>query len=152
MAIAHAHGATVDEQRYYPYGETRLTTGTMYTDKLFTGQREMAGLGIYHYGARFYSPKLARFLSPDLIVAGYANPQNLNPFSYVNNNPLRYIDPTGHMRVQDGGGSDRFPKPNLYGIGLAINHANKSGGYMSTYAVAAIGVQNPTSSGSRTWG
>jgi hypothetical protein len=32
---------------------TRFTTGTMYTDKLFTGQREMAGLGIYHYGARF---------------------------------------------------------------------------------------------------
>ena len=36
----------------------RFTTGTMYTDKLYTGQREMAGLGIYHYNARFYSPKL----------------------------------------------------------------------------------------------
>jgi len=68
----------------------------MYTDKLFTGQREMEGLGIYHYGARFYSPKLGRFLSADTIVPGYANPQNLNRFSYVLNNPLRYTDPTGH--------------------------------------------------------
>jgi len=66
---------------------------------------EGAGLGIYHYGARFYSPKLGRFLSPDTIVPGYANPQNLNRFSYVTNNPLRYTDPTGHMMtVDDGGG------------------------------------------------
>jgi hypothetical protein len=36
----------------YPFGETRLTTGVLNTDKLFTGQREQAGLGIYHYGAR----------------------------------------------------------------------------------------------------
>jgi hypothetical protein len=60
-------------------GETRLVTGTMNTDKLFTGQREIAGLGIYHYGARFprsapeaerrgYSPKLGRFISADLMA------------------------------------------------------------------------------------
>jgi len=60
--------------------ETRVTTGTIYTDKLFTGQPEMAGLGIYHYGARFYSPKLGRFLSPDSIVPSYANP--LKDFTY----------------------------------------------------------------------
>ncbi|MCI0561109.1 MAG: hypothetical protein MN733_21700, partial [Nitrososphaera sp.] len=59
----NAAGTTVGEDRFYPFGETRFTTGTMFTDKLFTGQREMAGLGIYHFGARFYSPKLGRFLS-----------------------------------------------------------------------------------------
>ena len=39
-------------------------------------------------------------------MPGYANPQNLNRYSYVGNNPLRYTDPTGHMRVEDefGGG------------------------------------------------
>jgi hypothetical protein len=36
-------------------------------------------------------------LSADTIVPGYANPQNLNRYSYVTNNPLRYTDPTGHM-------------------------------------------------------
>jgi RHS repeat-associated protein len=69
----------------------------MLTDKLFTGQRQIAELGMYHYGARFYSPKLGRFLSADTIVPGYDNPQNLNRYSYVINNPLRYTDPTGHM-------------------------------------------------------
>jgi hypothetical protein len=33
--------------------ETRFATGTLQTDKLFTGQRAMARLGIYHYDARF---------------------------------------------------------------------------------------------------
>src|SRR6266545_4943921 len=59
------------------------------------------------------SPYLNRFLSADTIVPGYANPQNLNQYSYVLNNPLRYTDPTGHMLVEGEGGSHvnykRFP-------------------------------------------
>jgi RHS repeat-associated protein len=56
----------------------------------------MAGLGIYHYQARFYSPKLGRFLNPDTIIPEFANPQTWNRYSYVYNNPIRYNDPTGH--------------------------------------------------------
>ncbi|HKY55183.1 MAG TPA: RHS repeat-associated core domain-containing protein, partial [Anaerolineales bacterium] len=104
--VTDASGNILGEQRYYPFGETRLTTGTIYTDKLFTGQREMAGLGIYHYQARFYSPKLGRFLSADTIVPNYANPQAYNRYSYVLNNPLRYIDPSGHDSVCGSNYSD----------------------------------------------
>jgi len=99
--VTNTSGTIIGEDRFYSFGETRFTTGTMLTDKLFTGQREMADLGIYDYGARFYSPKLGRFLSADSIMPGFDNPQNLNRFSYVRNNPLRYIDPTGHM-ITDG--------------------------------------------------
>jgi len=95
--VTDSTGAVVGEQRYYPFGETRLTTGTMYTDKLFTGQREITGLGIYHYQSRFYSPKLGRFLSADTIVPNPANPQAFNRYAYVLNNPTRYVDPTGHV-------------------------------------------------------
>jgi RHS repeat-associated protein len=73
----------------------------MPTDKLYTGQREITALGIYHYGARFYSQKLGRFLSPDSIVPGAANPQAFNRYSYGLNNPSRYTDPTGHMAISD---------------------------------------------------
>jgi RHS repeat-associated protein len=65
----------------------------------------MAGLGIYHYNARFYSPKLGRFLSADTIVPNPADPQHLNRFSYVANNPLKYIDPSGHRPCEDYQGS-----------------------------------------------
>jgi len=71
----------------------------MNTDKLYTGQREMAGLGIYHYGARFYSPKLGRFLSADSIVPNASNPQDFNRYSYVRNNPVRYTDPSGNIPI-----------------------------------------------------
>jgi len=37
-------------------------------------------------------------------VPGYANPQGLNRFSYVLNNPLRYSDPTGHRPAEEQGG------------------------------------------------
>jgi hypothetical protein len=51
-----ASGGIVGEQWYYAFGQTRFTINTMPTDKLFTGQREITGLGIYYYNARFYSP------------------------------------------------------------------------------------------------
>jgi len=100
--VTNSSGTVVGEQRYYPFGETRLSRGSIFTDQLFTGQREMTGLGIYHFNARFYSPKLGRFLSADTIVPNPANPQDLNRFSYVRNNPLRYTDPTGNRACGDG--------------------------------------------------
>jgi hypothetical protein len=48
------------------------------------------------------SPYINRFVSADTIVPGYTNPQSLNRYSYVLNNPLRYTDPTGHRACGDG--------------------------------------------------
>jgi RHS repeat-associated protein len=84
------------EQRYYPFGESRIASADLKTAHLFTGQLEMGLGGIYHYGARFYSVKLGRFLSADTIVPDEKNPQSHNRYAYVINNPLRHTDPTGH--------------------------------------------------------
>jgi hypothetical protein len=54
--MTDASGSLISQQSYYPFGQTRFTSGTLYTDKLYTGQRDITGLGIYHYNARFYSP------------------------------------------------------------------------------------------------
>jgi RHS repeat-associated protein len=64
-------------------------------DKLFTGQR-LDGTGLYYYGARYYDASIGRFISADTIVQSPGNPQTLNRYSYCLNNPLAYIDPTGH--------------------------------------------------------
>ncbi|MBN1935135.1 MAG: RHS repeat-associated core domain-containing protein [Anaerolineae bacterium] len=70
--------------------------GALPTDLQYTGQRRETGLGdIYDYKARFYSPKLGRFLSADTLVPGVGS-QALNRYMYVNANPIRYNDPTGH--------------------------------------------------------
>jgi RHS repeat-associated protein len=92
-----AEGEVVAESRHYPYGEERWSDGTLPTDYKFTGQRD-AGLGLYHMGARFYDSYLNRFLSPDSIIPQPANPQSFNRYSYVEGNPCRYIDATGHYK------------------------------------------------------
>jgi RHS repeat-associated protein len=61
----------------------------------YTGQRNLAAIGLMDYDARFYSPTLMRFLQPDMIVSSPENPQTWNRFSYVRNNPCRYSDPNG---------------------------------------------------------
>ena len=72
------------------------------TDRLFTGQRRLGASEIYDYGARLYSTYTGRFTQADTIVPEPGNPQALNRYSYVNNNPMRYNDPTGH-KWDDGG-------------------------------------------------
>jgi hypothetical protein len=51
---------------------------------------------LYYYGARYYDAALGRFVQADTIVPNPGNPQALNRYSYVYNNPLRYTDSTGH--------------------------------------------------------
>jgi RHS repeat-associated protein len=87
---------------YYPYGEERYVEGTLTTDYQYTGQRYEAGFGLYDYGARYYDPALARFVSADTIVPEPGNPQGLNRYAYAYNNPLKYIDPSGHSSYPPG--------------------------------------------------
>jgi RHS repeat-associated protein len=86
----------VAELRYCAWGETRYTYGTTPTTYRFTGQREDATIGLYFYNARYYDPVLGRFVQADTIVPEPGNPQALNRYAYVNNNPLKYTDPSGH--------------------------------------------------------
>jgi RHS repeat-associated protein len=68
-------------------------------NSLLTGQREEASLGLYDYGARWYDPRLGRFIQPDTIVPNPRDAQSFDRYAYVNNNPLKYVDPTGHTGV-----------------------------------------------------
>ena len=52
-------------------------------------------MGLNHMNGRVEDAILGRFLSPDPHVTDPTNPQNYNRYSYVNNNPLTFSDPTG---------------------------------------------------------
>ena len=90
-------GNVQSELRYHPFGETRHSDGTTPTNRRFTGQIQDEGTGLYYYNARYYDPSIGRFIQADTIVPEPGNPQSLNRYSYVLNNPLKYTDPTGHF-------------------------------------------------------
>ncbi|MFN8455220.1 MAG: RHS repeat-associated core domain-containing protein [Anaerolineae bacterium] len=90
-----AGGGLVSQARYLPYGETRWG-GLGPTDFGFTSQRQEAGFGLYDYNARYYSPVLGRFISPDTVIPDPSSPQSFNRYAYVLGNPLRFVDPSGH--------------------------------------------------------
>jgi len=72
-------------------------TGTSDVAYKYTGkERDTTTTDLYFYEARYYDPVLGRFISPDTIVPSPTDPQALNRFSYVVNNPIIYTDPSGH--------------------------------------------------------
>ena len=72
------------------FGNTQ-PTGTVTVNLRFPGQYYDAESGLHYNWNRYYDPKLGRYVTSDPIgIAG-----GLNTYSYVDNNPLRYVDPLG---------------------------------------------------------
>jgi RHS repeat-associated protein len=84
---------------YSPYGLTSREEGSYNTDCKFTGKLFDTSTALYYYGARYYDPELGRFIQPDTIVPYPDDPQSFNRYSYARNNPIRYVDPTGHSFI-----------------------------------------------------
>ncbi len=98
--ITDATGGLAEHYEYTAYGRERAN-GTAAPDAShrFTGQVFDQDTGLYFYGARYYDPELGRFVQPDTIIPSLWNPQSYNRYSYVLNNPLKYVDPDGHVIV-----------------------------------------------------
>jgi RHS repeat-associated protein len=90
IALSNQSGAKVESIGYDPFGNANSASivGNPY---LFTGRTYDAETGLYYYRARYYDPRLGRFLSPDPI--GHRGGVNL--YAYVVNNPVNLVDPTG---------------------------------------------------------
>ncbi len=63
----------------------------------YSGHEMLENSKLIHMNGRIYDPAIGRFLSPDPIVKGGFNLQSHNRYSYVLNNPLINIDPSGHV-------------------------------------------------------
>ncbi|AUX47305.1 uncharacterized protein SOCE26_088230 [Sorangium cellulosum] len=67
----------------------------------FTGHEADDELGLVNMRGRMYDPAIGRFLTPDPLVANPLFGQSFNPYSYVLNNPLAYVDPSGFEPVYE---------------------------------------------------
>jgi RHS repeat-associated protein len=101
---------------YWPFGAELTAGDTAYRTvgfagagpaQRFTGKERDAETGLDYFGARYMSAAQGRFTSPDVPLADQweKDPQSWNLYSYVRNNPLRFVDPTGHECVNLDGGT-----------------------------------------------
>ena len=75
----------------------------LFSRSRYTGKERDAESGNDYFGARYYASTMGRFMSPDwsakeepVPYATMNDPQSLNLYAYVRNNPLRGVDPDGH--------------------------------------------------------
>lgn len=101
---------------YYPFGGERAISGTpgdcrfgcstVTTNYKFTGKERDFESGLDNFGARYFTSTYGRFMTPDWAAkptavpyANFGNPQSLNLYSYVKNNPTTFGDPDGHQSL-----------------------------------------------------
>ena len=108
--ISNEAGALEQTIDYYPFGGIRVNDRNSVFDeqRKFTGQEYDEDTNLHYYGARYYNQDIGRFVSQDLVFLAVGtgdkrvnialqNPQFLNSYSYVGNNPLKYVDEEGEF-------------------------------------------------------
>ena len=105
VGVTDNGGAVLSEQRYLPFGAARLSPGIGETDFGFTGQRGLASVGLLDYNARWYNSTVGRFVQADTLGDATVNPQALDRYAYVVNNPMVFTDPSGHKACSDFDGN-----------------------------------------------
>jgi RHS repeat-associated protein len=123
--ITNADGVQVQVNEYDPWGKVSRSVGNVDPNHRFTGQELDSEGNIHYYGGRYYNQDLGRFVSPDPFVQEPDNPQNLNRYSYVIDNPQNYIDPSGYGSVSIDAGCIFF---GWCSGGLPVSFSSGSGG------------------------
>jgi RHS repeat-associated protein len=111
VVITDSLGHPIGNISYDPFGNGGATGAGMIA---YTGhERDSSNVGTPWTGAlpdymhaRYYSPTVGRFLSPDPLDGLQSFPQSWNRYAYARNNPLKYIDPTGKYVFEACSGND----------------------------------------------
>ena len=96
IALVTATGA-IDQRYSYDIdgGDTPANPTGPHTAIRYAGGHQLPGTsGLYHYGARLYSPKSGRWTQADPLLQP-ADLGNANRYAYAGNNPANYTDPDG---------------------------------------------------------
>ncbi len=95
---------------YLPYGETLTSTG--FSTHKFTGKERDSESGLDNFGARYMGSSLGRFMTPDwsaapmgVPYANFGDPQSLNLYVYVRDNPVSGADADGHQNENGAQGT-----------------------------------------------
>jgi RHS repeat-associated protein len=89
-------GALTDAYTYDAFGALRSQTGGAGPPFTFTGEQADGEVGLVFLRARYYEPTVGRFVSRDAHPALARETQTINRYAYVQNNAVRFTDPSGN--------------------------------------------------------
>jgi len=95
--ITNSSGDLDENTFYLPFGDV-LSGGNERFG--YTGKEKDTETNLNYYGARYYDSYFMHFTQADIIIADIYNPQNLNRYSYVLNNPYKYVDESGNEPIE----------------------------------------------------
>jgi RHS repeat-associated protein len=81
-------GTTQLTRRQFPCGEVWQETGPKFERHRLTGKEVDFDLGFHYFGARYYHAWYSRRTSVDPVMGDPTNPQRLNRYAYVLNDPV----------------------------------------------------------------
>jgi RHS repeat-associated protein len=94
-----ASGEVAGRVEYKPFGEIESLTGEDDFRRKFTGKELDYETGLYYFHARYYDPRIGRFMTGDDRAGGtVGTTDSLNRYAYVLNNPITGVDFDGHFR------------------------------------------------------
>ncbi|MBL8167034.1 MAG: RHS domain-containing protein, partial [Acidobacteria bacterium] len=104
--LTNSSGTVVYRAEFDPHGqmlyEWQSSGQTYLNSHKFTGYERDWATNLNYAKARTYNHNRARFMQPDplgLAAADLADPQSLNRYSYVGNDPANFVDPSGLLRI-----------------------------------------------------
>lgn len=104
IAITDSSGRVVQRYEYDSFGQiTYVQDQNFVQPYTYTGREYDTESGLYYYRARYYDAKIGRFISEDPFPGFLFKPLTLNPYPYVQSNPVNRIDSDGKMSVVVGG-------------------------------------------------
>jgi RHS repeat-associated protein len=129
-----------------PWGQIRNQIGDSVNRMIFTGQEHDEQTGLIYFGARYYDPDTARFLTQDSYLGEPGTPPSLHRYLYAYSNPTAYYDPNGHWVVtktiadtfHGWAGSVRKSTGDLNN-GMAQNNGWEKAGMLALAAAGGVG-------------
>jgi RHS repeat-associated protein len=122
------NGNVVNNYSYDEWGNITASSETVSNPFKYAGEVYDSETGLYYLRARYYDPTVGRFLNEDTVEGQIDNPLTLNLYTYCQNNPILYKDPTGNMSVKA-----------LNATSVSYNGGWLSGREVSTYTLVKNG-------------
>ncbi|MFA9464024.1 MAG: RHS repeat-associated core domain-containing protein [Velocimicrobium sp.] len=96
IQVVDRNGNVVNNYEYDEWGNIVYSKETVSNPFKYAGEVYDEETGLYYLRARYYDPKMGRFINEDTYEGQINDALSLNGYSYCNNNPLIHIDPSGH--------------------------------------------------------